>query len=164
MLFDKRLLLLVISFIIGATIYRSFERKAKPDIVQMNYWGSIKKASTKVQTTPDYSSNTKAVVNKMGVPIYVIECNKQWCQVKFVNDLVGWVNKSSISRKNTSMLKEKTYLYKDQNLKKKIADIYSFVVVENYKKVGEYCRVGKGKIIGWVRCKSLVGGHDSLIS
>lgn len=156
-----KILLVFIGFMLTAVIYKAVMRKNKPQTAHTAYWGSIKNANTKVQTTPDYNSATKAVVNKMGVPIYITECNKQWCNVRFINDLTGWVNRGSITKKSTSMVKELTSLYKDKNLKRKIATIYPFVVVENYEKVGEVCRVGKGAIRGWLRCKSLVGGYTS---
>ena len=150
----------------GLTFEKKVSKLTSKDGSYNPKWASLKASKTYLKSGPDFKSKTKAILQKPDIPIYITSCNKQWCSVRLINGMTGWVNKINISNAKTSMITKETKIY-SRPKEKVIGTIHPYVTVKILETAHtqdgrRWCLISKHSLKGFVESSALAGGIADL--
>jgi len=159
---QKKIIAISVIAIIGLFIFGSVKKIVSKKTVSssVNYWASSKIKGANIYVSNNANSTVLAMLNKVGVPLFVFNCDKQWCHVQLLEGTKGYIKKIAVSKQITSIVKTETDLYNLPNGKKILATFYPNVLVMLMHKNNGWCFVNKHNLRGYVRCEKLLGGQE----
>lgn len=115
-------------------------------------YGSIRKSEANVRSGPGTQYPILWIYKKFGYPVEIIRKYQSWYQVRDIEGEMGWVYKSLISKRRTTLVGEgkPLVMYKQPDATDPLIKFAPGVVLAVDHCTPHLCKVVYGNLSGWV--------------
>ena len=148
-------LLLALFFLVLFLISKSFASEVTSFL-------SLKNNKVNLRQGPSFEYPIKLIYKKKYLPVKILEKSETWRKVRDLENNVGWIHTSQLSKKKSAInTKKNSILYKKPTIFSKpiaVLEIGRLVLIEKCKT--DWCKVISDSFKGWVLKDSLWGKVD----
>lgn len=123
-------------------------------------YGSIRKNEANVRSGPGTQYPILWIYKKFGYPVEIIRKYQSWYQVRDIEGEMGWVYKSLISKRRTTLVGEgkPLVMYKQPDATEPLIKFAPGVILAVDHCTPHLCKIVYGNLSGWVVKKRLEMG------
>lgn len=150
--------ILTACFLLLSTQAHADEKKLSPEVI----FGSMSQNLTNVRSGPGTQFPILWIYQRKGFPVEVLNSYQSWYQIRDVEGESGWVYKSLISKRRTSLVTEgePIVMYKNPDATEPFIKFAPGVILSIDHCTPYLCKVVYGNNKGWVIKNRLTMGVD----